>query len=505
MSFLYPIFLWSIIPLLVLFWRNRGDIIGSTHIIVLMLLVLSISTPVKDSAIVSSVVESRDIIIALDVSFSMSATDISPSRYEFAKDTILEILRLNSSDNITLIAFTTNPLLLSPPTTDHTLIAIALDALNPKYILTKGTSMHNLFKMTKRMGGGQKSMILITDGGEESDIDVLAEQINSMDISLSILALGSIQGTTISYEDGSLLKDKDDNLIISRINPILKPLAYRVNGSFVTSSSSPKATAEDISDSIKGVAKKVKKSQKQYQLLYQYPLFLAFVIFIMLHTRAIKYLIIIFVFLGVEANASFWDIYNLNRAYNYYEAKDYNTTQSYIKSIENISLESQIALASSYYKRRNYKKAITIYKSIKTKSPSIKQKLYYNIANSYAKIKSYNKAKIYYTKALQIGEDKDSSYNLKIIVLLEEKSLPLGLSHPQSSNSTSTKSDTQDSDKKTKEQSGSSGSGGGERKKGKNKKEKISINPKAQKQKHPLGSKVYELINKGYIYEEKPW
>ena len=67
MSFLYPIFLWFIIPLLVLFWRNRGDIIGSTHIIVLILLVLSISTPVKDSTIASSMVESRDIIIALDV------------------------------------------------------------------------------------------------------------------------------------------------------------------------------------------------------------------------------------------------------------------------------------------------------------------------------------------------------------------------------------------------------------------------------------------------------
>jgi Ca-activated chloride channel family protein len=123
----------------------------------------------------------------------MRAKDLPPTRYDFAKETIKILLEKNPSDNIMLMAFTTNPLLLSPPTTDHTLINIALQSLNPEFILTKGTSLEKLFTRLSSMQLSHKNLILITDGGEESDLNKIIPLLKTTDIALTILALGSKQ------------------------------------------------------------------------------------------------------------------------------------------------------------------------------------------------------------------------------------------------------------------------------------------------------------------------
>ena len=410
-----------------------------------------------------------------------------------------------------LIAFTTNPLLLSPPTTDHALINIALQNLNPEFILTKGTSLEKLFKKLSSMKSGHKNLILVTDGGEEGDLEKLTRQIGDTDIALTILALGSAQGATIKNKDGSLLKDKEGNLVISRINPLLEALSSSVSGEYLTASNTATDTAQKLSDALqsKEEAKEtIEKIQRHYRELYQIPLGLAILLFFMVHTRAIKYLLLLFTFLGVQAQASILDTYHLNLAYQSYESADFNETQRELKQIKARSLQSQIALANSYYKQRAFKKAITIYKSIRSTSPDTKQLLYYNIANAYAMLESYDKAKIYYTKALQLGHDEDAAYNLRIVALLsDQKSAKLGIAHPKSQDASSSKSESQEaSEKETKsEDEPSSGSGGGgESQPQEEQKEGKLISDESVEQ-LPLGSKVYELINEGYIREKQPW
>jgi len=192
MTVLYPSFLWLLIPLIALFWgKRKRDLTTTVHLIVLMLIVIALSRPVFQKGLQERSLEGKDIIIALDVSYSMRAKDIEPTRYEFAKETIQSLLNKNAKDNIMLIAFTTNPLLLSPPTTDHELINIALKSLNPEYILTKGTSLKKLFKKIASMNRSEtshKSLLLITDGGEDDDLNNLTEQIQKANISLTVRA-----------------------------------------------------------------------------------------------------------------------------------------------------------------------------------------------------------------------------------------------------------------------------------------------------------------------------
>ena len=512
MTLLTPSFLWLLLPLALLLWSSPRKLITSVHLIILMLIVLALSRPVQKEALQEASIEAKDIIIALDVSYSMKAEDIAPTRYDFAKETIAALLQQNPGDNIMLIAFTTNPLLLSPPTTDHTLINIALQNLNPEFILTKGTSLEKLFKKLASMKMGHKNLILMTDGGEEETLEKLTPLVQNSDISLSILALGTTQGTTIKNKDGSLLKDKEDNLVISRVNPLLASLASSVSGAYITPSSTATATADNLNDALQkneSNAQNVQKMQRHYLELYQIPLLLALLLFFMVHTRAVKYLLVLFTFFGLQAEASMLDNYHLHSAYKSYKGSDLNETRSQLKQIKVRSLQSQILLANSYYKQRAFKKAIQTYKSIRSTSPNIKQQLYYNIANAYAMLESYDKAKIYYTKTLQLGDDEDARYNLQLVALLsDKKSEDLGIAHPKSQDSSSSKSESQEGQEEKESRSEdepSSGSGGGGESQTQKEQEKNKLLSDGSEEQHPLGSKVYELINEGYIREKQPW
>ncbi len=516
MTLLYPNFLWLFIPLALLFFTQKSRVLSTTvHIVVLALIVLTLSRPSINEGLQERRIEAKDIIIALDVSYSMRAKDIAPSRYLFAKETIEAFLEQNAKDNIMLIAFTSNPLLLSPPTTDHILVSTALKSLNPEYILTKGTSLKKLFTKISALRKGEKTLILITDGGEGEEINVLSEQLKEANINLTVLALGTKQGITVEKPDGSLLKDDKGNLVVTRLHPMLKELVSQLAGNYVEVGTSPEATAKTLQSTFEEseqASLQIRKKQHTYLELYQIPLLLALLLFIMLHTRAVKYLIPLFLFLGVNAQASVMDGFYLNAAYSTYRNNDFNATKQNLQKIENPSLQSQLTLANTYYKLGQYKKAIAVYSSIRSTSAKTKQLLFYNTANAYALLKAYDKARIYYTKALQLGDDEESIHNLHIIALLEKKDpAQLGIAHPKAQNSDSSKSEKQESDKKSEqsrdEDQPSSGSGsGGESQKEKNsdkEKKRLIMDNKAQEQ--PLSSKVYDLINKGYIRETQPW
>ena len=354
----------------------------------------------------------------------------------------------------------------------------------------------------------------MTDGGEEENLAELTDLLHRSKLSLSVLALGTAQGTTVKNKEGSLLKDKEGNLVISRINPLLETLTNAVGGSYLTPSRTPEATASKLHGALKDNVNKIQKMQHHYKEFYQLPLIIALLLFLMVHTRAVKYLLILFTFLGVQAEASIFDSYHLHTAYSNYDNRDFNTSKKHLKQIENRSLQSQLLLANTYYRQGDFKLAIQTYKSIRSRSETLKQTLYYNIANAYAKLEKYDKAKRYYAKTLQLGFDEDASHNLSAVALLSDKdNADLGIAHPKSQSSDSSKSEVQeaDEDESRSEDQPSSGSGGGGETKSKEEREKKEqeegqlMGTNDEEEEHPLSSKTYELINKGYIREKQPW
>jgi Ca-activated chloride channel family protein len=486
MSFIYPEYLALIIPLGIFFYKIASGLKNRTHLIILMLLFISLSRPVMDKQEQESIVEGRDIVIALDVSYSMRADDLKPNRYEYAKECIKELLVQNLNDNVMLMVFTTNPLLLSPPSTDHALLTTALDALEMENILTKGTSLVKLFEMVEKIGMQDKNFILITDGGEESDLATLVSMIKNQTKSFSILGLGDNSGSTIKKDDGTLLKDDKSHLVVSRVNPILKELASQIDGNYIEATSSAKESAKLLDVKLEASNEVFTKKEYKYIELYQYPLFLGTLLFLAVHTKGVRYLIIFLTFFGLNANASILDNYYLSNAYKSYNSQDYKEVIVNLKKIKNDTLQSRLIEANTLYKLKDYERALKAYLSIKTTSTKVKQNIYYNIANCFASLGNYRDARAFYAKTLQLGSDKDASHNMGIVVFMQNRdSKGDGKTMPQSKQKSSQKGDA--------------------KLKNKNTKEKQNNEVKDLKQKYPISSKSYELINKGYINESKPW
>jgi Ca-activated chloride channel family protein len=510
MTLLNPLFLWLLLPLLIVVrWYRPTTLQPTIHFIVLVLLVIAMARPVVTLSPQKSAIKSRNIVIAVDISYSMRATDITPSRYLFAKETIKSLLHLTYNDTVTLIAFTSNPLLLSPPTTDHRLIVTALEQLNLEYILTKGTSIERLLALVQQFSG-EKSLILMTDGGEESTTVPLIPYLKNT--SVHILALGSTRGSTIQTEEGRLLKDSNQNLVVSRINPMLKRLANQVDGSYHEVEGSPKTTANALLAQLHTPKQLIEREQKSYKEYYMYPLGLALLLFFLHHTYFRKYLLLLFVAVGLPLQASSlsigFDTVVLHHAYSAYKTEQYKEVLHKLHAIENPTLESQLLLANTYYQLGEYEKAKPIYLSLKSDQKRIQQMLYYNLGNLHTKQHQYTQAKRYYALTLQLGEDADARFNLNQIALLKDRKFTSGIQNPASSSSTPSSNTSQNQEsQKSSEGSKSGGSSGSEKSASKSEIDRLKLTPHHEKsrQQLPISSKVYDVINEGYIYEKTPW
>ncbi len=506
MEFLYPWFLWLLFPITVLFLKRRRGLSLNLKYLALIFLILAISRPAIRGSLVKKELDAHSIILALDISASMRAEDIKPNREIASKDTIREFLQIDKIDQIALIGFTSNPLLLSPPTTDHNLISIALDTLIDEYILTKGTDIKKLIKKVSKFSDKRIYLVIFSDGGDEVIDDELISMVESRGVEILAIAMATEEGSPIKLDRNTLLKDKNGHIVISKFNSELEKIAKVVK--FTNS----KDVAETILDWIESQSSKEKIKYQTYNYfeLYFIPTILALILLFFSSTRFLLNLIALLSIFGVNLQAySLFDNIYLNRAYSSYISNDYNSSIEILSKIESDSLEKELILANSYYKIREYKIAKEILKSIKTTNPKIKQQILYNLGNCEANLAYYNRAKEYYIKALAFGEDKDIIYNLNRVIFLQQKyKSKLGVTNLSSkeNSSTSSNNNTKTEDKpssKNSDKVGSSGGGGSKVSKNSTTKEIKSSSKNSSKR--VMSSKAYDLINRGYIKESRPW
>jgi Ca-activated chloride channel homolog len=187
-----------------------------------------------------------DIIIAIDVSNSMLATDVKPNRLERSKLAVKDLIRKLEGDRLGLIAFAGSAFLQCPLTVDYNGFMLALDALATDTIPRGGTSLARAIKEAMRsFEGGQKKykvLVIITDGeSHEGDPLQWAEKAKAEGIKIFTIGIGTKSGELIPVRDGSggisFLKDSDGNFVKSRLDEeILQRLALTTGGSYVRAS-----------------------------------------------------------------------------------------------------------------------------------------------------------------------------------------------------------------------------------------------------------------------------
>ncbi len=534
MSFLYASFLWLLAPLVVYLLKRekRQSFSQNLRWAVLALLIVTLSRPVLVEHLGVEKIKVYSLVIALDLSVSMNANDIKPTRAKASRQSIEKFLNLKRHEKIALIGFTSNPLLLSPPTTDYKLLLVALENINAEYILTKGTSLEKLFKKVAKFKDEEKKLILFTDGGDEVLDQELVSLVQREKIKILAIGMATKEGSSVKENDGSLLKNKKGQIIVSRLNTSLRELAYESGGKFVVFSS-VEATLSNIEnwlDEENILNESLVKKRKQYFELGFISLSLALLLFFLSATRFSKKLLLLFLFLGVNLQAEelitrehwgegvqklkiersswgFLDGYYAYKAYGEYNNKAFKKSQINLYKIKNRSLESELLLAHTFYRQENYKQAKRILKGIKSSNKKIKQQVFYELGNCEAKMRYRDKAKNYYIKALQLGEDGDALHNLKVVLFqLKEDAFKVGYTNPSSAEKSNNKNVEVQEEKASSKKSESLGASGGTgSKKSKNSMVKVMNSDKKNNAKRTLSSKAYDLINEGYIYEEKPW
>lgn len=522
MTFLNP---WAFLLLLAILWIFRSLIFSKKiqlklQLLSLVFLLLTLSRPVITNEITQEKFDANEYILAIDVSYSMQMDDLIPSRFEVAKETILSLLTLDMKDRFTLFAFTANPLLLSPPTTDTAIVKSALNALEPKYILTKSTSLDSLIQRIATLEQEHKSLIIFTDGGDEHNLAALLKTAKDAAITLNIVGVSSSKGAVITKE-GKPLKDEKSHLVISRLNPILKELAHKSGGFYFELDSSKKDLSSDIYTKLEEqniFAKELKSDVVSYKELYFVPLIFAFLLLLISLTKIQNYFTsLLFIFLvlpNFKAEASLLDFYYIKEAKDAYNKGEYVKAQNYFKKLSP-SQYSYISLANAYYKNKQYRLSLKYYSQIKSKDLKIKSIVFYNMANAAFKLKKYSRSAELYKQSLSLVYTKEAYENLITLYKLEKTSKVdvadmLPTKNSKKVKNITKKIDTKKDDKengngssssKSRDAQGTQGASGAQNKE----KNKNAATLAGEKNEFKMGYNAYELINKGYVNEKHPW
>ena len=178
-----------------------------------------------------------DVMIALDVSKSMLAQDIKPSRLERAKQAIGKLIDKLGNDRIGIVVFAGKAYLQMPLTGDHGAAKMYLSSATPDIVPTQGTVIGDALKMCYSAFNTKekkyKSVILISDGEDhDEEAAKVASQMANEGVIINTIGIGSPDGTTITDPTTNESKrDNEGNVVITKLNEAeLKTIAEKGNG-----------------------------------------------------------------------------------------------------------------------------------------------------------------------------------------------------------------------------------------------------------------------------------
>ncbi|MCR5003472.1 MAG: VWA domain-containing protein [Bacteroidales bacterium] len=184
-----------------------------------------------------------EIMIVLDVSNSMLAEDYTPCRLDRAKLAISRLVDKLQQDRIGLVLFAGTSFVQLPVTTDYVSAKMFLKSISTSSIPVQGTAMGDAITTAARGFSAQsensRAIVVITDGENHEDDPVeAAKTAAEMGIKVYTIGVGSTKGQPIPM-DGELLKDKDGNIVVTRLDEqILRDVAEAGGGAYVHASNS---------------------------------------------------------------------------------------------------------------------------------------------------------------------------------------------------------------------------------------------------------------------------
>lgn len=504
MSFLSPLWLLGLAGVALYLWRVRRHCwnLQGWLILASALLLLALARPVIAQKPINVDEAGSDVILAVDLSYSMRGTDISPSRLEAAKKLLHEVVRADHNDRFGVIGFTTNAIVLSPLTKDTELLEHLVSSLDESQIITKGTDVMSALELARKMSHAKRpNVILFTDGGDEASYAKESDFIREHNLAVSVVMLASKDGSTLPTSEGSL-KDDAGHIVVSARNDAIEEIVHE--GKMLHNSSDILSLLEDARhNDFAG-----KASVMRYQELFYLPLGLAIFAFMAAFTtigeKVYRLILPLLALIGVSAHAGVGDFAYAYAGKHYYERGEYTRSAQMYRPITNE--RGRYNQANALYKEGKYSEALALYRSIRSDERSFKANIFYNMGNCYVRLSQFADAREAFLKSLTLRYTKAADQNLRAISGVEEQRT-LNVRKEKKDNF-SAEENKPTGEKKSSKEGGSSnmktdtasGGGGDEGKKSQSDPHFSMSQGKAK-----LSSRQYELINQRSVHETKPW
>lgn len=191
----------------------------------------------------------RNVVLALDVSKSMLARDLEPSRLEQERLLARRLMREMPADRFGLVAFAGRAYVLSPLTTDHGALALFVDALDPDIVSVGGSALSAAIRQGSdlargdRPGSARPALVVVSDGEAlEQDAAVLdaVDRAVQLGVVVHAVGIGTAAGSLVPRVDprtggaDGFVQDENGARVVSRLNAgLLRGIAERGGGRYV--------------------------------------------------------------------------------------------------------------------------------------------------------------------------------------------------------------------------------------------------------------------------------
>ncbi len=266
----------------------------------LMLAIIALAGPQFGTKLRESKREGIEMVIALDISNSMLAEDIVPSRLENAKRAISKLVDRLQNDKIALIVFAGDAYVQLPMTTDYTAAKMFLSTINPSLISNQGTAIGSAIELAMKSftpsDENNKAIVIITDGeNHEENAVEMAQAADDAGIKVYTIGMGLPKGAPIpvynNYGQKDYRTDKQGNVVISKLDEVMLSKIASAGGGKSIRANNTKTGLNALFDELKQLdkaemeAKVYSEYEEQYQYFLGFALLLLFVEFFILFRK----------------------------------------------------------------------------------------------------------------------------------------------------------------------------------------------------------------------------
>ena len=253
----------------------------------LTMLIIMVARPQQANGVSQDKRQGIEAIIALDVSNSMLAKDVSPNRLDRAKMMVENLIEDFTDSKVGLIVFAGDAFVQLPITSDYVSAKMFLSSIDPSMIANQGTDIAAAINMASHSFTQQehvgKAIIVITDGEDhEGGAMEAAKDAHEQGFNIYMLGIGSTKGEPIpDPQTGNFMTDNQGNMVMSRLNEqMCREIAQAGGGAYIhvdNSSSAQRLLDEELDKLEKGET----IIYSDYEELFQYAGLMALILLIL--------------------------------------------------------------------------------------------------------------------------------------------------------------------------------------------------------------------------------